>query len=163
MLNKLVTSILADFPAPYDIEAVSQKYPVSYNESMNTVLTQELTRFNHLIKIVRSSLADIRDAMKGLILMSQALEKAAKSLYDGKVPDMWMSKSYPSLKPLGGYVLDLKARLTFFKNWIDQGPPLIYWLSGLFFTQSFLTGVLQNFARRYTIPIDEIVFDFEVI
>jgi len=71
---------------------------------MNTVLTQELTRFNKLIRVLRSSLNDILKALKGLILMSPQLEKASKQLFDGKVPDMWMESSYPSLKPLGGYV-----------------------------------------------------------
>jgi hypothetical protein len=32
--------------------------------------------------------------------MSKDLEMAANSLFDGKVPSLWMGKSYPSLKVL---------------------------------------------------------------
>jgi dynein heavy chain len=46
-------------------------------------------------------------------MMSALLDAAARSIFVGKVPDMWLGKSYPSLKPLGGYVADLKARIGF--------------------------------------------------
>jgi dynein heavy chain len=128
---------------------------------MNTVLLQEVTRYNVLIAVIHASLKDILKANKGLMLMSEALEAAYNSLFDGKVPAMWMANSYPSLKPLGSYCNDLIERLQTFQKWIDHGIPTTFWFSGMFFVQAFTTGVSQNYARKHNIPIDLLGFDFE--
>ena len=41
--------------------------------------------------------------------------------------------------------------------------PLSYWMSGFYFPQGFLTGVLQTHARQYKIPIDTLSFKFKVM
>lgn len=46
-----------------------------------------------------------------------------KSLYENKVPDLWLAKSYPSLKSLASYFADLIQRVNFFKNWVSSGTP----------------------------------------
>ncbi|XP_052628381.1 dynein axonemal heavy chain 3 [Harpia harpyja] len=162
-VEDLAQDILSKLPSDFDVKEVMKVYPLLYEESMNTVLRQELIQFNRLTEVVQSSLTDLGKAIKGQVLMSSELEDVFNSLLMGKVPSMWAAKSYPSLKPLGSYVSDLLCRLAFFQDWVINGPPTVFWLSGFFFTQSFLTGVLQNYARKYTIPIDHIGFEFEVM
>ena len=48
---------------------------------------------------------------------------------------MWKARSYPSLKPLSAYVADQQDRLGFFRDWLVNKPPAVFWVSGFFFTQ----------------------------
>lgn len=70
-------------------------------------------RYNRLIKIVKSTLVEVQRAVKGFVVMNSELEEVYQSMVVGRVPKAWASKSYPSLKPLGGYVSDLLARSVF--------------------------------------------------
>ncbi|ESO02274.1 hypothetical protein HELRODRAFT_188646 [Helobdella robusta] len=159
----LAGSILAEVPEKFDIEEVNNKYPVIYSESMNTVLRQELIRYNKLVHVIRKTLVNLRKAIKGLVVMSLELDDIFNSMLIGKVPLAWASKSYPSLKPLGSYINDLILRLKFFQSWIDDGIPISFWVSGFYFTQSFFTGVFQNYARKYLIPIDMLGYQYDMM
>jgi dynein heavy chain len=136
----LADSLLAKLPEQFDLEAADIKYPVMYEQSMNTVLTQELDRFNILTKLIKGSLKQLKLAIAGEILLSPALEAAFNALKLGKVPDLWLTKSYPSLKALGGYISDLLERLAWFYEWSQTRIPDHMWISRFHFTQGFLTG-----------------------
>ena len=73
---------------------------------------------HRLMIIIRRSLQDLQKAIKGLVVMSADLEGLAVSLLIGKIPEMWAKRSYPSLKPLGSYIVDFLERISF----LQVGP-----------------------------------------
>ena len=80
LLGRIAEDIASKLPSDYDLEAAQALYPVLYLQSMNTVLVQELIRFNRLISIVRTSLANLKKAIKGLVVMDADLEALAVAL-----------------------------------------------------------------------------------
>ena len=100
IISGLAVDINKRMPNLFDIELARKKYPLLYKESINTVLIQELIRFNRLLSVVKASTLQLKDAIEGLITMSADLEKVFNSIFDNKVPELWQKAAYPSLKPL---------------------------------------------------------------
>ncbi|KAH3851243.1 hypothetical protein DPMN_093722, partial [Dreissena polymorpha] len=163
------------------------------NSALVTVLRQEMDRYNTLLHVIHTMMRSLILAIKGEVIMSEPLEEAYNALLTQKVPLKWKSVSYESCKPLGSWVENLHMRVDFFAQWAELllssverlmkpalgakgGPvgeldpqevpcslPHSYWLSGFFFPQGFLTGVLQNHARKMGISVDSLQFQFRVL
>jgi dynein heavy chain len=76
------------------------------------------------------TLANVKKALKGLIVMSEDMEKLANSLFDNQVPKLWADKGFLSLKPLASWTQDLLDRIDFMTKWIQKGTPKVFWISG---------------------------------
>ncbi|RLN88726.1 hypothetical protein BBJ28_00016849, partial [Nothophytophthora sp. Chile5] len=166
---ELALAIQESLPADLDVEEAG---PTTFKtrevagtvvmDSLATVLGQELIKFNTLLRRMRSSLRDIQRAINGLIVMSSELDNMYVAFLNGRVPQLWAAVSFASLKPLASWVRDLLDRVTFFRQWLREGEPVVFQLNVFFFPQGFMTGTLQNFARKYQTAIDSLVFTFAV-
>ena len=69
---------------------------------------------------LQNSLKQIQKAIKGLVVMSEVLEKVYTSFLNNQVPQLWATAAYPSLKSLASWVKDLVLRIQFVNvspNW----------------------------------------------
>ncbi|XP_022235820.1 dynein heavy chain 2, axonemal-like [Limulus polyphemus] len=158
---KLISDILTKIPDYIDYEG-AVTIVAADKSPLNIVLLQEIQRYNWLIRNIRNSLNDLKAAIKGLQLMSSELEEIFSSLYDARVPSVWL-KAYPSLKSLGSWTRDLVMRVDQMAQWGLIGrPPVKFWLAGFTFPTGLLTAVLQSAARAKNMPIDGLSWEFIV-
>ncbi|GCC25591.1 hypothetical protein chiPu_0004002 [Chiloscyllium punctatum] len=167
VVHELADSILSKLPEKLDLEVAIESLFVRDKKgrlnSLTTVLGQEVDRFNGLLVVLKDSLITLNKAIAGFVVMSEEVEKTYTSFLNNQVPSLWADAAYPSLKPLGAWVKDFILRTELIETWIKRGQPKSFWISGFFFPQGFLTGTLQNHARKYNLPIDELTFRYNVI
>ena len=66
-------------PPPF-FQKVGVIYPVMFEESMNTVLTMELVKFNRLLSTIKHALTETQRALVGITVMSPELEAMGNSM-----------------------------------------------------------------------------------
>jgi dynein heavy chain len=57
---------------------------------MNTVLEQEIDRYNNLLDIIFKSINELVKAIKGEIMISESSESILNSFLLQKIPEVWM-------------------------------------------------------------------------
>jgi dynein heavy chain len=95
--------------------------------------------------------------------MSSECDEIYSSLLLNRLPKAWAKICYPSHKPLASWYDDLQKRIDFIRNWLTEGHPHAFWISGLFFPQGFVTGVQQFYARETKIAISDVTFKHTVL
>ena len=88
--------------------------------------------------------------------MSSELDVVFKYLFDGMVPPSWQG-TYPSIKPLAGWAIDLVARIQQLTEWVTQVHPVLLWIGGLTFPTGYLTALLQATAPKNNHAIDPVI------
>ena len=57
---------------------------------------------------------------------------------------MWANVGFLSLKPLASWTEDLNERISFLANWVENGTPNVYWISGFIIFFECLIIVILN-------------------
>ncbi len=130
--------------------------------SLDTVLMQEMVKFNRLMTNMSSSLSLLRRAIGGLAIMSSDLDDMYVGLMNNQLPPIWEKVSFATMKTLGSWMKDALSRIEFMRTWLVNGLPVSFPLPVFFFPQGFMTGTLQTFARKYMVAIDTLSFKFGI-
>jgi len=155
----IIRPIKEGVPKSIDVKALKVKM-FKDDSPLTVVLIQEIQRYNILLNIMRVTLDQLEKGIQGVVVISPDLEQMMTSLNNNLVPSAW-SDSYFSMKSLGAWNTDLKARYEFFELWATKGQPFVYHISYFTYPTGFTTSLLQKFSRKAGSPsIDRLEFDF---
>jgi len=164
LVSEMTEDLLENMPELLDQEeCTTDQFDILESglmDSMATVLSHEMNRFNKLLRVIMRILKELQKALRGLVVMSDELDEVFGAMVNNTVPTPWSKAAYPSLKPLASWIKDLYARIDFIRGWLINGQPICYWISGLYFPQGFMTGMLQTNSRKYSTPIDTLDIQF---
>ncbi|XP_030752815.1 dynein heavy chain 8, axonemal [Sitophilus oryzae] len=148
-VKRLSTDMLSKLPKNYDPFEVKERLRImNHLNPLNIFLRQEIDRMQKVISLVRATLTDLLLAIEGTIIMSEALGEALDSIYDAKVPFIWLRGSWES-NTLGFWFTELIERDAQFRSWCFSGRPPWFWMAGFFNPQGFLTAMKQEVARAH--------------
>ncbi|XP_054720078.1 dynein axonemal heavy chain 2-like [Uloborus diversus] len=131
-------------------------------ELYNCILIQEVKKYNVLIKLVEDTLNNLYDMLTGKLIITEANEQIYQEVKKLKVPQDWHF-AYPSMKPLGSWIKDLKARIQQLATWVKrEAPPVKFWLPGFISPTSILTAAMQSYAKANDVAYKDLVWEYHV-
>ncbi|XP_026468943.1 dynein heavy chain 7, axonemal-like [Ctenocephalides felis] len=110
---QMIEEISKQIPEMYDEKIVQDKFAELENDNVSIFLLQELQKYGILVKCILETLETVKTALSGSVITSVSVEKVFQSLLNNQIPEKWLKFSYPSIKTLGSYIVDLGKRITY--------------------------------------------------
>lgn len=109
------------------------------------VFLQECEYMNVLIEEITRSMNELDQGLKGLLTITEQMEKLLESLNFEKIPEIWQKLAYPAKRSLASWLDNLVKRIDQLSAWKDDpmSIPKVTRINMLFNPQSFLTAIKQ--------------------
>lgn len=92
----------------------------------------------------------------------QVLTETLDYLYDGRIPMHWLKISWTS-STIGFWYNELLNRHSQISSWVFKEKPNLFWMTGFFNPQGFLTAMKQEISRAHKgWTLDNILLENEV-
>ncbi|CBZ52391.1 hypothetical protein NCLIV_021800 [Neospora caninum Liverpool] len=143
----------------FDIEEIAQSIPDEEKGPYQHVFLQECQCMNVLVTEMVRSLNELEMGFKGELTMSSLMEELADNLVLDRVPPTWTKLAFPSTRPLGSWLSNLKERIEQLQEWTKDPLtiPKVVDLSKLFNPQSFLTAIKEVASQQHQLELNKLV------
>lgn len=156
-LSAQAARILTRLPSPFEMETLERL--VDRCDPFAALFRLEAVRLSALLEVLAQSLMGLADGLNCVAPLTAEAEGLITPLETNQVPPLWEQHAWPSLRPLGSWLVDLQARHAQLQSWVDGGCGRLAatWISGLFNPHGFLTAMLQEASQRTQVALEELV------
>nr|Q39575.1 RecName: Full=Dynein gamma chain, flagellar outer arm [Chlamydomonas reinhardtii]7KZM_C Chain C, Dynein gamma chain, flagellar outer arm [Chlamydomonas reinhardtii]7KZN_C Chain C, Dynein gamma chain, flagellar outer arm [Chlamydomonas reinhardtii]7KZO_C Chain C, Dynein gamma chain, flagellar outer arm [Chlamydomonas reinhardtii]8GLV_AD Chain AD, Dynein gamma chain, flagellar outer arm [Chlamydomonas reinhardtii]8GLV_AX Chain AX, Dynein gamma chain, flagellar outer arm [Chlamydomonas reinhar len=166
VVDKICEDLLSKAPPLFDKEETKEKLkklPGGPTLPLTVHLRQEIDRLNIVTRLTTTTLKNLALAIAGTIAAERGLIDALDALFNARIPQQWLSKSWEA-STLGNWFTGLLQRYDQLNKWLNLGRPKAYWMTGFFNPQGFLTAMKQEVNRKHRDKwaLDDVVMSSEV-
>nr|XP_046467282.1 dynein axonemal heavy chain 10 [Neodiprion pinetum] len=116
-IDNVAKDILVKMPPEYDMIKVKRNFGLAITPTA-IVLFQELERFNKLIRMMTTTLTQLRKAIAGEIGMDAVLDSVSIALFNGLLPVEWTRLAPATNKNLAGWMDHFEKRMSQYSTWL---------------------------------------------
>jgi len=148
-----------------NIDDIASKLAEDQRGPYQNAFLQECEYMNALIGAIVGSLAEIELAFKGELTMTEKMEALMGAIFLNQIPAPWAKIAYPSTRGLGSWLDNLKQRLDQLNLWKEDPTriPGVTFINRLFNPQSFLTAIMQVYAREKQQELNKLAVQTDVL